>query len=82
MPNPIDVIWEAASMPDPALRDDEMDKMWADFGRTVHRNLMSPDLLSMLNRACLTCSNHIELATMVRTFLLTGAMSHERPQRK
>lgn len=75
-------IFKSAVSADSALAADELDKMWADFGRTVHRNLMHPDLLTALNRACLTCSNHIELAAMVRAFLLTGAMSHERPQRK
>jgi len=74
MPNPIDVIWEAASMPDPALKADELDKMWADLGRAVHHNMMRPGLIAVLNKACLTAKSHIELAAMVRTYLLTGVV--------
>lgn len=68
--------------PNPALKADELDKMWADYGRIVHHNMMHPYLLTTLNRACLTCSNHIELAAVIRAFLLTGVVPHERPQRK
>lgn len=69
-----DMIWQAAADRHPELVADELDKMWADFGRNVHHNMMRPALIMVLNRACLTAKSHIELAAMVRTYLLTGVV--------
>lgn len=73
-PNAIDELLEDVLMwgAPRALKADELDKMWADFGRTVHHNMMRPGLILALNRACLTAKSHIELAAIVRIFLLTG----------
>lgn len=65
-------IFKSARSVESVLAADELDKMWADFGRTVHHNLMHEDLVKVLNRACLTFKTHTELVAAVRAFILTG----------
>ena len=82
MSDKVEPTFKSARSAESILVDDEGDKMWADYGRIVHHNLMHPGLLIALNRAFITCNNHIEVAAAVRAFILTGVISHERSQRK
>jgi hypothetical protein len=70
----VDMLVAMAILPEPGLRDEVTDAMWADYGRMVHSRLMATDdLIATLNRAGLRSKSVKEYVGYIRTFILTGS---------
>lgn len=70
----VDMVMALASLPaEPHLHDDLRDAQWADFGRTVSKNIYNPDFLEVLTRASLKSKSTPEMLGYIRAFILTGA---------
>lgn len=55
-----------------ALRAEEEQAAWADFGRIVSKNIFNPDFLEVLTRAGLKSKSTAEMLGYIRAFILTG----------
>jgi len=55
------------------MRAEEIDAMWADFGKMVSKNIHHPDFVEVLTRAGLKSKTTIEMVGYIRAFILTGS---------
>lgn len=62
----------AALQPDAALKAEETEAAWADFGRMVSNNIFNPDFVEVLTRSGLKSKSTREMLAHIRTFILTG----------
>jgi hypothetical protein len=57
-----------------AMRQEFIDAAWADFGRTVHTNMIDSNFVEALTRAGLKCTSTRQMANMLRAYLQTGTL--------
>lgn len=57
-----------------AAKAEVEDAQWADFGRRVHENVTSEGLVKAINRAGMRSKSVLEMAAMLRAYLLTGTL--------
>lgn len=57
-----------------AVRDENLDAAWADYGRTVNHRIMCWHFVQAVNRALLRSRSNAEVASALKSYLHTGVL--------